>query len=402
MPSWRWCVHQKGLFLTTCGAAAGRGRRGEDGGWVVGGCASRSYPGRSHRPSRPAAPRSAAQPPQPPSRPNPQTATPGAAPAPAPAPAPQATTPTWYCLNSWRTRQPRSKASVWRSFWKRVLMRGMPLSQLSSRSSSVRRLRQGWWWWWCGCGVGAGCEGRGGEGRGGVMCVAWWWGRGGGGARGCLSAAQVEDDRTMRLTNTPTQRHHPSPTPPLSPLPRPAAPPTAQPHSPHMPPAAPISPYATPSAQPPPAPSSPAPPPQPPPVLRLGLLLLERVLGPHALAVDDLALPGLDVAVEVGDELLLLVGHAGAEVGHAQVRLLAVAQVRLRGVAGGGGGVEGWVVGGGEVKAVWGQGGARQSCNDPARPCCRAAAPRCAGPPAPPHAPGPAPPGPQALAPPAG
>lgn len=45
----------------------------------------------------------------------------------------------WYCLNSWRMRQPLSYANVWRSFWNRVLMRGMPRSQLSSRSSRVSR-----------------------------------------------------------------------------------------------------------------------------------------------------------------------------------------------------------------------------------------------------------------------
>mmetsp|Transcript_8730 Transcript_8730/g.18587 ORF Transcript_8730/g.18587 Transcript_8730/m.18587 type:complete len:747 (-) Transcript_8730:2392-4632(-) len=66
-----------------------------------------------------------------------------------------------------------------------------------------------------------------------------------------------------------------------------------------------------------------------PPVLRLGLLLLQRILTPHALAVNELTLPGLDVPVQVGDELVLLVAHAGPEVGDPQVRLLAVAQVRL-------------------------------------------------------------------------
>ena len=45
----------------------------------------------------------------------------------------------WYCLNSCRTRQPLSYASVCLSFWNSVLMRGMPRSQLSSRSSSVSR-----------------------------------------------------------------------------------------------------------------------------------------------------------------------------------------------------------------------------------------------------------------------
>jgi hypothetical protein len=46
------------------------------------------------------------------------------------------------------------------------------------------------------------------------------------------------------------------------------------------------------------------------PVLGLRLLALERVLGPDALRVGELGLPGLDVAVQVGDELVLLVAHA--------------------------------------------------------------------------------------------
>ena len=65
-------------------------------------------------------------------------------------------------------------------------------------------------------------------------------------------------------------------------------------------------------------------------VLGLRLLTLEGILSPDALRVDKLALPGLDVAVEVGDELVLLVAHAGAEVRDAEVGLLAVTQVGLR------------------------------------------------------------------------
>mmetsp|Transcript_15271 Transcript_15271/g.46146 ORF Transcript_15271/g.46146 Transcript_15271/m.46146 type:complete len:374 (-) Transcript_15271:3477-4598(-) len=66
-----------------------------------------------------------------------------------------------------------------------------------------------------------------------------------------------------------------------------------------------------------------------PPRLRLRLLPLQGVLRPHPLAVQELRLPRLDVAVQVGDQLLLVVAHASAEVGDAQVRLLAVPQVRL-------------------------------------------------------------------------
>mmetsp|Transcript_3442 Transcript_3442/g.12110 ORF Transcript_3442/g.12110 Transcript_3442/m.12110 type:complete len:287 (+) Transcript_3442:2278-3138(+) len=67
-----------------------------------------------------------------------------------------------------------------------------------------------------------------------------------------------------------------------------------------------------------------------PAVLLVRLLPLEHVLGPHALGVDELLLPGEDVAVEVGDQLVLVVAHARAEVRDAEVRLLRVAQVGLR------------------------------------------------------------------------
>ncbi|CAN8015573.1 unnamed protein product, partial [Ixodes persulcatus] len=54
-----------------------------------------------------------------------------------------------------------------------------------------------------------------------------------------------------------------------------------------------------------------------PPVLGKGLLPLEGVLCPDPLGVDELALPGLDVAVQVGDHLVLVVAHARPEVGDA-------------------------------------------------------------------------------------
>ena len=66
------------------------------------------------------------------------------------------------------------------------------------------------------------------------------------------------------------------------------------------------------------------------PVLRVGLLAFEGVLSPHSLRVDELALPGQDVAVQVGDQLVLVVTHAWAEVSDAHVRLLGPAQVWLR------------------------------------------------------------------------
>mmetsp|Transcript_13659 Transcript_13659/g.18093 ORF Transcript_13659/g.18093 Transcript_13659/m.18093 type:complete len:330 (-) Transcript_13659:4853-5842(-) len=66
-----------------------------------------------------------------------------------------------------------------------------------------------------------------------------------------------------------------------------------------------------------------------PPVLRVRLLPLERVFGPDSLGVDELAFPRLDVAEEVGNDLVLLVAHAAPEVGHTALGLLGVSQVRL-------------------------------------------------------------------------
>ena len=66
-----------------------------------------------------------------------------------------------------------------------------------------------------------------------------------------------------------------------------------------------------------------------PSVLRVRLLPLERVLGPHALRVHKLGLPRRHVPVEVGDQLVLFVAHARAEMGDASVGLLREAQVAL-------------------------------------------------------------------------
>jgi hypothetical protein len=65
------------------------------------------------------------------------------------------------------------------------------------------------------------------------------------------------------------------------------------------------------------------------PVLRVRLLSLERILGPHALRVHELGLPGRHVPVEVGDQLVFFVAHARAEVRDAPVGLLREAQVAL-------------------------------------------------------------------------
>mmetsp|Transcript_82933 Transcript_82933/g.149644 ORF Transcript_82933/g.149644 Transcript_82933/m.149644 type:complete len:355 (+) Transcript_82933:1047-2111(+) len=66
------------------------------------------------------------------------------------------------------------------------------------------------------------------------------------------------------------------------------------------------------------------------PVLRIGLLALQGVLGPDALGVDELGLPGLHVAIEVGDQLVLLVAETTSVVRDASLRLLGVSQVGLR------------------------------------------------------------------------
>lgn len=58
------------------------------------------------------------------------------------------------------------------------------------------------------------------------------------------------------------------------------------------------------------------------PVLSDGLLPLKGVLGPNSLGVDELALPRLDVAVQVRNQLVFFVAHSGPEVGDSHVGLL--------------------------------------------------------------------------------
>ena len=67
-----------------------------------------------------------------------------------------------------------------------------------------------------------------------------------------------------------------------------------------------------------------------PSVLRHCFLASHGVVGPHALAVQEFTLPGLDVAEEVWNELVLFMRKAGAEVADAHVRLLRETQVGLR------------------------------------------------------------------------
>ena len=59
-------------------------------------------------------------------------------------------------------------------------------------------------------------------------------------------------------------------------------------------------------------------------ILGVGLLALQRVLGPHSLTIHKFALPRLHVSKKIGNDLVLLVGHAAPEVGHALVRLFTV------------------------------------------------------------------------------
>lgn len=58
------------------------------------------------------------------------------------------------------------------------------------------------------------------------------------------------------------------------------------------------------------------------PVLSDGLLPLEGVLGPNSLGVDELALPRLDVTVQVRNQLVFFVAHSRPEVSDSHVCLL--------------------------------------------------------------------------------
>lgn len=58
------------------------------------------------------------------------------------------------------------------------------------------------------------------------------------------------------------------------------------------------------------------------PVLGNGLLSLERILSPDPLRVDKLALPRLNVTIQVRDQLVFFVAHSRPEVGDAHICLL--------------------------------------------------------------------------------
>lgn len=58
------------------------------------------------------------------------------------------------------------------------------------------------------------------------------------------------------------------------------------------------------------------------PVLSDGLLSLEGVLCPNSLRVDELALPRLDVPIQVRNQLVVLMAHSRPEVGDSHIGLL--------------------------------------------------------------------------------
>ena len=58
------------------------------------------------------------------------------------------------------------------------------------------------------------------------------------------------------------------------------------------------------------------------PILCICLLSLQCVLCPHSLRIDKLTLPRLDVTIQVWNQLVLVVAHAGTEMSDADVCLL--------------------------------------------------------------------------------
>ena len=65
------------------------------------------------------------------------------------------------------------------------------------------------------------------------------------------------------------------------------------------------------------------------PVLCRSFLSLQTILRPHPLTVDKLALPRLDVAVEVRDELIIIMAHTRTEVSDSDVCLFGPAEIGL-------------------------------------------------------------------------
>ncbi len=67
------------------------------------------------------------------------------------------------------------------------------------------------------------------------------------------------------------------------------------------------------------------------PIARRCLFSLQGVLRPHSSRVEELCLPWLQVSVEVGNKLVLLMCHTGSEVGNAAaIGLLRPPKIRLR------------------------------------------------------------------------
>jgi hypothetical protein len=50
-----------------------------------------------------------------------------------------------------------------------------------------------------------------------------------------------------------------------------------------------------------------------PSILRFSLLSLDGILCPYSLAVNKLRVPGLDVAIQIGNELIFFVRHTSSE-----------------------------------------------------------------------------------------
>jgi hypothetical protein len=65
-------------------------------------------------------------------------------------------------------------------------------------------------------------------------------------------------------------------------------------------------------------------------VLSLGLLSLDCILGPDSLTVNKLGVPSLNVSIQVGNKLILFVGHACSEMRNSLFSLFRVSQVSLR------------------------------------------------------------------------
>lgn len=57
------------------------------------------------------------------------------------------------------------------------------------------------------------------------------------------------------------------------------------------------------------------------PVLSNGLLTLEGVFSPNSLRVNELALPWLDVTIQIRNQLILLVTHSRAEMSDSHISL---------------------------------------------------------------------------------